>query len=61
MLSKSKAETISYMIEKELSRVSLVDMCEYWQVTIEEFEEFLDYAFRYIDLKKQGGVENETN
>lgn len=51
MLSKSKAETISYMIKKELSRVSLVDMCKYWEVTVEEFEEFLEYVFRYIDLQ----------
>lgn len=52
MLSEEKAKDIGYMIMKELSRNSLVDLCEYWGVTVEDFDEFIQCAFKYIDLQK---------
>lgn len=50
MLSKEKARNITAMIRKECQRTSLTELCEYWGVTVEDFEEFLECAFYYIDL-----------
>lgn len=38
----TKAETIEYAIEKECQRYSLVEWCEEWGFTIEEFYRFLE-------------------
>lgn len=51
MLTKEKAMQIDYMIRKELSRVSLVDLCEYWEMSVAELDEFLENALKYIDLQ----------
>ena len=40
-MSRDKAETIAYAIKKECQRSSLYDWCETWDITIDEFEEFL--------------------
>lgn len=40
-MKRDKAETIAYAIKKECQRISLYDWCETWEITIEEFEEFL--------------------
>ena len=37
----TKAETISYAIKKECQRLSLLDWCEDWGITIEDFYKFL--------------------
>lgn len=52
MLTKQKAKTIRRMIEKECCRNSLEELCEYWDITTDEFELFLEYAMRYIDLNE---------
>lgn len=38
----TKAETISYAIEKECARISLTEWCKEWEFTVEEFYKFLD-------------------
>lgn len=51
-LTESKARKVMHMIEKECCRNSLEELCEYWDVTVDEFDLFLEYAMRYIDLNK---------
>lgn len=38
----SKGDMIAYAIKKECQRYSLVDWCEEWDITIEEFNRFLE-------------------
>ena len=45
-MSKDKAETIAYAIRKECQRSSLYDWCESWDITIDEFEEFLSNVIK---------------
>ena len=45
-MSIDKAEIIAYAIRKECQRSSLYDWCETWDITIEEFEEFLANGIR---------------
>ena len=47
-MKKSTAETIAYAIKKECQRSSLYDWCESWEITIDEFDEFLALA---VDTK----------
>lgn len=35
------SETIAYAIQKECSRFSLVEWCEEWGFTLEQFKQFL--------------------
>lgn len=37
----NKAEIIAYAIEKECQRYSLVDWCEEWEFSVDEFNKFL--------------------
>ena len=46
-----KAKTIKYMIEKECQRQDLSEICEYWDVTVDEFNEFLEGAINYFDMQ----------
>ena len=45
-MSRDKAETIANAIRKECRRSSLYDWCETWDITIEEFEEFLSNGIK---------------
>ena len=40
----TKAETIEYAIHKECCRYSLVEWCEEWGFSIEDFKKFLKYG-----------------
>lgn len=51
MLNKEKAMQIEYMIRKELGRFSLVELCESWEIDVDDFDEFLDCAFKYVALQ----------
>ena len=46
---KSKGEKIAYAIRKECQRYNLVDWCEEWDITIEEFDRFLELGERGFD------------
>ena len=48
-MKKSTAETIAYAIKKECQRMSLYDWCDSWNITIDEFEEFLALAVNNAD------------
>ena len=45
-MNKDKAETIAYAIRKECQKDSLYDWCESWDITIDEFEEFLSNGIK---------------
>ena len=47
-MSRDKAETIAYAIRKECQKDSLYEWCESWDITIEEFEEFLANGIRGV-------------
>ena len=46
-------ETIAYAIRKEMSRTSLVELCESWGFTIEELEEFLEDGVKAREYKER--------
>lgn len=43
-MKKSKAETIAYAIKKECQKFSLYDWCDSWDITTDEFDDFLALA-----------------
>ena len=43
-MCKEKAEMIAYAIRREWSKYSLLEWLETWDITMEEFEEFLKNA-----------------
>lgn len=53
-MKKSKAETIAYAIKKECQRMSLCDWCDSWDITTDEFDEFLKIA---VDNSEQESEE----
>lgn len=61
-------ETIKYMIRKECERNSLADLCEHWDVSIDDFYTFLNAADRAeaeverlkMELNEQYVDENDT-
>ena len=60
-MSRDKAETIAYAIKKECQRSSLYDWCESWDITIDEFEEFLENGIKGSEPehKSKAGVTND--
>ena len=40
-MTKKVAERIRYMIEKELCRDSLVELCDVWEVDIDDVKKYL--------------------
>ena len=48
-MSRDKAKTIAYAIRKECQKYSLYDWCETWDITIDEFEEFLSNGINGSD------------
>ncbi len=46
-------ETIAYAIRKECSRYSLIEWCEEWGFTIEQFQEFLDAGVDGFSLEQE--------
>ena len=45
-MKKSTAETIAYAIKKECQRSSLYDWCDSWDITTDEFDEFLSNGIK---------------
>ena len=43
-MKKSTAETIAYAIKKDCQRMSSYDWCDSWDITTDEFDEFLALA-----------------
>lgn len=42
----TKSEKIAYAIQKECSNYSLIEWCEEWDFTLEDFEKFLSYGIK---------------
>ncbi len=49
-MKKSTAETIAYAIKKECQRYSLYDWCDSWDITTNEFDEFLALAVKNAEV-----------
>jgi len=46
MSEMTTKQTVARMIEKECQRNSLRELCECWEVTIEDFYEFISAGIR---------------
>ena len=57
----SKAERIEYAIEKECQRFNLVEWCENWDITVEEFYRFLELGRRAFEDDEIWVKENNAN
>ena len=51
-MKKSTAETIAYAIKKECQRSSLYDWCDSWDITTDEFDEFLTLAVDNAEIEE---------
>ena len=51
-MKKSTAETIAYAIKKECQRTSLYVWCDSWNITINEFDEFLALAVGNAEVEE---------
>lgn len=51
-MKKSTAETIAYAIKKECQRSSLYDWCDSWDITTDEFDEFLALAVDNAEIEE---------
>ena len=51
-MKKSTAETIAYAIKKECQRSSLYDWCDSWDITTDEFDEFLALAVDNAEVEE---------
>ena len=45
----TKGETIEYAIKKKCQEYSLVDWCEEWDITVDEFYKFLEHGRQAFD------------
>lgn len=54
-MRKSKAETIAYALKKECQRISLYDWCDSWDITTDEFDEFLALAVDNAEVGESEG------
>lgn len=52
-MKKSTVETIAYAIKKECQTSSLYDWCESWDITIDEFDEFLALAVDNAEVEER--------
>lgn len=52
-MKKSTAETIAYAIKKECQKFSLYDWCDSWDITTDEFEEFLELAVNNAEQQER--------
>ncbi|MBQ7652182.1 MAG: hypothetical protein IJS15_14570, partial [Victivallales bacterium] len=55
MIGLNTALKIRDMINKECCRESLVDLCEYWEVTTDDYYEFIDAALDAIKQEEENG------
>lgn len=51
-MKKLTAEIISYAIKQECKRPSLYDWCDRWDITTNEFDEFLALAVDNAGIEK---------
>ena len=59
-MTLEKAKEVRYMIDKEMCRHSLADICENWEISIEEYDEFMNGAMIYFEnLEKDDDHSNQ--
>lgn len=51
-MKKPTAKTIAYAIRKECQQTSLYDWCNSWNITIDEFDEFLALAVDNAEVEE---------
>ena len=51
-MKKSTAEIIAYTINKECQRSYLYDWCDSWDITTDEFDEFLALAVDNAEIEE---------
>ena len=56
MMEADTFNNVVNMIDKEVTRDSLADLCEYWDVTVDDYHEFIDYAKGHFELLRKGEV-----
>lgn len=49
----TKGERLEYAIAKECCKFSLVEWCDEWDVTVDEFEEFLRLGKEAFDARQE--------
>lgn len=54
MMEANTFNNVVKMIDKEVTRDSLADLCEYWDVTVDDYYEFLDYAKGHFEMLRKG-------
>ncbi len=52
-MKKKTAKTIAYAIKKECQRMSLYDWCDSWNITTDEFDEFLALAVDNAEVEEK--------
>lgn len=57
-MKKSTAKKIAYAIKKDCQRFSLYDWCDSWDITTDEFDEFLALAVDNAEVEETTDVEN---
>lgn len=45
----TKGEQIAYAIEKEMCRNSLEELLEYWEISYEDYEKFIQAGIHGVD------------
>jgi hypothetical protein len=51
MLTKEVADKVVRLIENKCYYFDFEDACEYYGITSSDFDEFIECAYRYIDLQ----------
>lgn len=52
MLNKEIADKVVRLIENKCYGFDFEDACEYYGITYQEFDEFIECAYKYIDLQE---------
>ncbi len=55
-MTKKQLYAIRRLIEKECQKNSLTELCEWYNITYEDFEDFLDMAEKYFELQEMSGI-----
>lgn len=60
-IGESKGMKIAYAIEKACCSYSLIEWCEKWEFTVEDFDRFLAAGIEGFDSQPESGADNEDS
>lgn len=60
MMTKEAFRHVEYMIDKECSRNDLSELCDYWGVTIDDYNEFFEIARRGFESENAENSQNNN-